>query len=51
MIPGTGPGRGLPWWRWHGNRVLTLRLDPGIIRVQFMIDRPREGRLVAKIGR
>lgn len=48
MIEGTGPGRGTPWWRWR--RVLVLRFEPGIIGTPFMIGRPREGRMVAKIG-
>lgn len=48
MIEGTGPGRGVPWWR--SGRVLILRFDQGINRYPIILDRPREGRLVAKIG-
>lgn len=55
MIPGTGPGRGVPWWRYR--RVLTLRWAPGneVIRraaalgEQEPIGTEREGRLVARI--
>lgn len=58
MIPGTGPGRGVPWWRWHGNRVLVLRWAPadssvpgiGIYRPEPVAGR-REGRTIAVIGR
>jgi hypothetical protein len=46
MIPGTGPGRGIPWWR----DVLLLRLthywglpeQPG---------KPRPGRLIVRLPR
>jgi hypothetical protein len=48
MIRGTGPGRGLPWWRYRP--AFTLRFEPGIIQDPFMIGRPREGRTVARIG-
>lgn len=46
MIPGTGPGRGTPWWR--SGHLLILRQDgdksePVGIR--------REGRTVAVIGK
>jgi hypothetical protein len=47
MIEGTGPGRGVPWWRWR--RVLVLRFAEGIGRYPA-IPSQREGRLVARIG-
>jgi hypothetical protein len=56
MINGTGPGRGVPWWRWR--RVLTLRWTPaasGIPGIGWSRPEPmgirREGRLVARISR
>jgi hypothetical protein len=56
-IWGSGPGRGVPWWRWHGNRVLTLRhvLGAEIPGLGVALGRPepagikREGRTVARI--
>lgn len=48
-MEGTGPGRGVPWWRWR--RVLVLRFDEGFGRpFREEPGHPREGRLVAKIG-
>lgn len=43
MIPGTGPGRGLPWWRWI--RIFRLRHDPVLFE-----PRERPGRVIATIG-
>ena len=44
MIPGTGPGRGVPWWRWV--RLFRLRHDR--VLVEPPIARP--GRVIAVIG-
>jgi hypothetical protein len=47
MIYGTGPGRGVPWWR--GGRIWSLwSFNLGDYEVP---GRPREGRTVAVIGR
>lgn len=52
MIWGTGPARGVPWWRWR--RSLTHRWAPGFYGREperlIPSDR-REGRTVAVIGR
>jgi len=55
MIEGTGPGRGVPWWRYR--RALTLRWAPsdsglpnvGVNRTE-PVGAQREGRLIARIG-
>lgn len=47
MIWGTGPGRGVPWWR--SGRVLTLRFAEGIGRYP-VLPGAREGRVIARIG-
>lgn len=53
MTPGTGPGRGTPWWRWLG-RTWTLSVAPGLYGrepVRLIPSDRREGRTVAVIGR
>ncbi|AAT36817.1 Pas69 [Actinoplanes phage phiAsp2] len=51
VIWGSGPGRGVPWWRWHGNRVLTLGHVPGLLGPEPVPrGEAREGRTVARIG-
>lgn len=45
MRPGTGPGRGFPWWR--EVRIFTIRHE--VVLVEPPIARP--GRVVAVIGR
>lgn len=55
MIPGTGPGRGRPWWR--RMVVLNLRWAPGdeVPGLGISLGRtepvgaPREGRRIARI--
>jgi len=47
MIPGTGPGRGVPWWR-HQIVALMWRLT-GTLGPEIP-GRPREGRTVAVGG-
>jgi hypothetical protein len=55
MIAGTGPDRGVPWWRWR--RPLSLRWAPSDLggRPVMGVSRPeppgktREGRTVAVI--
>lgn len=50
MIEGTGPGRGVPWWR--SGRLLTHRWAEGLLGAEPVSRaRPREGRTVARIGR
>jgi hypothetical protein len=56
MIWGSGPSRGVPWWRYR--RPLTLRwapADSGIPGIGVSRPEPeggpREGRLVARISR
>jgi hypothetical protein len=51
MIEGSGPGRGVPWWRWR--RVLTLSWVPGMFGAEPHVagSAQREGRTVAVIGR
>lgn len=46
MVPGTGPGRGLPWWR----RMLLLRIRRDMPWTDEP-EPPRPGHLVAVIGR
>jgi hypothetical protein len=48
MIPGTGPGRGVPWWRW--DRVALMWRIPGTQGPEVP-GRPREGRTVAVVRR
>lgn len=52
MIEGTGPGRGVPWWRYR--RALTLRWTPAGQGPPDGNPEPvgarREGRLIARIG-
>jgi hypothetical protein len=47
MIPGTGPGRGVPWWR---ATMLAVELwrRPGTEGREYLGE-PREGRLVKRI--
>jgi hypothetical protein len=49
VIPGSGPGRGVPWWRWR--RVLTLSYVWGVQGQEPHAPAQREGRTVAVIGR
>lgn len=46
MIPGSGPGRGIPWWR--SGRLTTMRYAVGL-QSEPITTRPREGRTVAVI--
>lgn len=46
MIEGSGPGRGVPWWRWR--RVLILRHEPGVL---FELGRVRPGRVIARVAK
>jgi hypothetical protein len=46
VIEGTGPGRGVPWWR--SGRVLILRFAEGIGRYP-VIPGQREGRVITRI--
>lgn len=48
MIHGTGPGRGVPWWRWGRSLTLMRYWQPTNTEV---LGRPREGRTVAVVGR
>lgn len=48
MIRGTGPGRGVPWWRWR--RDLVRRWDPGFGREHSARVYGEHGRVVAIIG-
>lgn len=44
MIEGTGPGRGVPWWR--SGRLLSHRTEHGLTECDPAV---RPGRLIAKI--
>lgn len=46
-MPGTGPGRGVPWWRHWRGKLRTWRHEPGVDNV---MDQARPGRVVARIG-
>jgi hypothetical protein len=48
VIPGTGPGRGVPWWR--SGRILLLRFDQGFTRYP-LAPGFREGRLLVRRSR
>lgn len=45
-VPGTGPARGIPWWRWR--RPLTSRRDHGW---PPMVGVTRPGRVIHMIKR
>lgn len=45
MIPGTGPGRGVPWWRRFS--LIRVRYVPGY-RGSEPIGQVREGRLIVR---
>jgi hypothetical protein len=50
MIEGTGPGRGVPWWR--SGRILMHRWSPGFYgreTPRLITTDQREGRTVAVI--
>jgi hypothetical protein len=44
--PGTGPGRGLPWWRWR--RLVSWRHEQG---APPMVGLVRPGRVIHTIKR
>lgn len=49
MIPGTGPGRGVPWWRQV--TVLLTRHDDGFGREHAVRTHGEHGRVIKTVGK